>query len=347
MALFSAAALAAQAAPGAPPPLGRLVDVGGYKLHLNCTGRGSPTTMIVGAGYSFDWDLVQVPASRGGRVCSYDPAGAAWSDESSSPRTCDAHIAELHQLLDAAGIDDSLVLVGQSIGGVFARLYAARYPEHVAGMVVVDHAAVIRMRGPPVGTRGAAVPPASIVVGSGGKLPPGVVLGPGVKLPPGTVLPPPHGGAGNGESPYAALPPRDRALHEWADSRPSSESPREQRAMFDQCIAEADSIGARHERLLGDKPLVVIHLRMSDPGYAALQQRLLSMSSNSARIVADSSGHLIQIDRPDLVVHAIDMVRVALRSHGRAALRPRARRIEPEELTGVDRPVASRVQREP
>ena len=347
VAFCSGATLAAQAAPGSPPPVGRLVDVGGHKLHLNCTGRGSPTTMIVGAGYSFDWDLVQGPASRRGRVCSYDPAGSAWSDNSPTPRTCDAHITELLRLLDVAGIRDPLVLVGQSIGGVFARLYAARYPEHVAGMVIVDHAAVVRMRGPPVGTRGAAVPPASIVVGSGGKLPPGVVLAPGVKLPPGTVLPPPNGGAGNGESPYAALPPRDRALHQWADSRPSSESPREQRAMFDQCIAEADSIGARHERLLGNKPLVVIHLRMSDPGYAALQQRLLRMSSNSARIVADSSGHLIQIDRPDLVVHAIDMVRVALRSHGRVVSRPRARRIEPDEPPGIDRPVANRVQREP
>lgn len=275
--------------------------------------------MIVGAGYSFDWDLVQAPASRGGRVCSYDPAGAAWSDASSSPRTCDAHIDELHQLLDAAGIDDSLVLVGQSIGGVFARLYAARYPEHVAGMVIVDHAAVIRMRAPAVGTRGAAVPPASVIVGPGGKLPQGVVLAPGVKLPPGAVLPPPNGGTDNGESPYAALPPRDRALHEWADSRPSSESPRAQRAMFDQCIAEADSIGARHERLLGNKPLVVIHLRISDPGYAALQQRLLRMSSNSAAIVADSS--------------------LVLRTHGR--------RVQPEKPPIVDRSIVHRVQREP
>lgn len=304
LALCCVSALRAQGTAGTPPPLGRLIDIGGYRLHLYCTGRGLPTTLIVGATYSFDWDLVQSAASRDGRVCSYDPAGSAWSDESPLPRTCDAHIDELHRLVNAAALDDRLVLVGQSIGAVFARLYAARYQQHVAGMVIVDHAAVIRMTGAPVGSRGTAV------------LPPGVVLAPGVKLPPGVILPPANPASGNSDMAFQALPPRDRTLHEWASTRPSSMSAREQRAMFDECLAEADSISARRERPLGDIPLVVIHLRIPDAGYHALQQRLLHMSSNSARLVADSSGHLIHVDRPDVVVHAIDMVRAAARAHG-------------------------------
>src|SRR5437879_13804502 len=63
-----------------PPPIGTLVDVGGYKVHLYCNGTGSRTVVIVGAGYSFDWGLVQPEVAGFTRVCSYDHSGTAWSD---------------------------------------------------------------------------------------------------------------------------------------------------------------------------------------------------------------------------------------------------------------------------
>jgi len=64
----------------APQPLGRLVDVGGYRVHVYCVGNGSPTVVITGAGYSFDWGLVQPEVAKFTRVCAYDHSGIAWSD---------------------------------------------------------------------------------------------------------------------------------------------------------------------------------------------------------------------------------------------------------------------------
>ena len=65
----------------APPPLGTLVDVGGYRIHLYCTGEGTPTVVIVGAGFSFDWGLVQPEAAKFTQVCAYDHSGIGWSDD--------------------------------------------------------------------------------------------------------------------------------------------------------------------------------------------------------------------------------------------------------------------------
>src|SRR4051812_2709857 len=85
----------------APSPLGGLIDVGGYRLHLLCSGRGAPTiVLIAGAGdYSFDWSLIQPALSKETRVCSYDRAGFAWSDVGPNPRTMLQEAFELHLLL--------------------------------------------------------------------------------------------------------------------------------------------------------------------------------------------------------------------------------------------------------
>src|ERR1700686_2826857 len=83
-------AVCAGAAPSsAPKPPGRLVDLGGHKLHVNCTGKGTPTVVIEnGLGdFSFDWILVQGKVSSFSRVCTYDRAGYAWSDPGPQPRT--------------------------------------------------------------------------------------------------------------------------------------------------------------------------------------------------------------------------------------------------------------------
>ena len=300
LAIVTSVAHAQGAAQSSYPPLGSLVDVGGYRLHLYCTGSGSPTVIITGAGYSFDWGLVQPELARESRVCSYDPAGSAWSDPPPHPPSCDDHVAELHRLLVRAGVHDKLVLVGHSIGAVFARLYAERYPSDVAGLVVVDHAAVIQM----TGTSGSVV---------AGQLPPGVVLGRGVTLPPGAQISPPKY---EDDPSFKRLPPLNRALHEWADALPSTESPRAQRTRFDQCFAMIDSLDAHRTHPLGAKPLVVISLPLRVTGYVDLQHRLLGLSSNSVQMVADSSGHLIPLDQPSLVIRAVHDVTNAVRAHG-------------------------------
>src|SRR5208282_2624656 len=99
----------------APEPLGKLVDVGGYRVHLYCTGTGSPTVVIVGAGYSFDWGLVQPEVAKFTQVCSYDHSRIAWSDDGPKD-SCSLRVGEVHTALRNTGINGSYVLVGHSLG---------------------------------------------------------------------------------------------------------------------------------------------------------------------------------------------------------------------------------------
>jgi pimeloyl-ACP methyl ester carboxylesterase len=121
-------------------PPGQLVDIGGYKLHIHCTGKGSPT-VILDAGrvaFSSHWGWVQPEIAKTTRVCAYDRAGYGWSDPGPEPRTGLQMTRELHALLQSADIDGPYVLVGHSMGGIYAMFYATGYPDEVAGIVLVD-----------------------------------------------------------------------------------------------------------------------------------------------------------------------------------------------------------------
>jgi len=124
------------------PAPGQLVDVGGYKLHLNCQGSGSPT-VILDAGlndFSLSWSRVQPDVAAFTRVCVYDRAGLGWSEAGPLPRTSQTMVEELHTLLQNAGITGSYVLAGHSFGGINMRLYAHHYPQDVVGLLLVDAA---------------------------------------------------------------------------------------------------------------------------------------------------------------------------------------------------------------
>ncbi|UCH60998.1 MAG: alpha/beta hydrolase, partial [Anaerolineales bacterium] len=122
------------------PAPGQLVDVGGYKLHINCMGQGSPTVILeAGWGdYSATWTYVQPEVAKTTRVCSYDRAGYGWSEPNSHPRTANAEVEELHTLLVNAKVQGPYVLVGHSLGGMLMRVYAHNYPDEVVGMVLLD-----------------------------------------------------------------------------------------------------------------------------------------------------------------------------------------------------------------
>jgi len=122
------------------PAPGQLVDVGGYKLHINCMGEGSPTVILEAgwADYSATWAYVQPKVAKTTQVCSYDRAGYGWSDPSPHPRTASWRADELHTLLVNANVQGPYVLVGHSLGGMLVRVYAHNYPDVVAGMVLVD-----------------------------------------------------------------------------------------------------------------------------------------------------------------------------------------------------------------
>lgn len=122
------------------PPPGRLVDVGGFRLHIHCTGADGPTVILeAGMGLSsLEWSRVQPQIAHFARVCAYDRAGYGWSDPSPAPRTSHVMAQELHRLLVNAGVPGPYILVAHSFGAFTARLYAREHPDEVAGMVLVD-----------------------------------------------------------------------------------------------------------------------------------------------------------------------------------------------------------------
>ena len=132
--------IATERAERAYPPPGEMVGIGGYSLHIDCVGRGSPTVVLdAGLGeMSAQWVMVQREVSDTTRVCAYDRAGMGWSEMGPEPRDARQITGELHALLEGAGIEGPYVLVGHSFGGLYMQTYAARYPDEVAGMALVD-----------------------------------------------------------------------------------------------------------------------------------------------------------------------------------------------------------------
>ena len=123
-----------------PAPPGQIVDIGTTKLHLNCTGAGSPAVVLESGfpGSSLDWSLVQPVTARFTRVCSYDRAGFGWSEAGKAPRSSQQIAEDLATLLSRANVTAPYVLVGHSLGGLYVRAFASKFPERVAGMVLVD-----------------------------------------------------------------------------------------------------------------------------------------------------------------------------------------------------------------
>ncbi len=123
----------------APP--GRMVEVDGHKLHLNCTGSGSPTVIFEsgsGMNASLQFVLIQPELAKSHRVCTYDRAGMMWSERRDGTPSAVQIADDLHSLLENASEPPPYVMVGYSLGGLFIRVYAHQYPQDVAGMVFVE-----------------------------------------------------------------------------------------------------------------------------------------------------------------------------------------------------------------
>ncbi len=115
-------------------------DVNGHRLYLDCRGQGSPTVVLHnGLGeVAASWARIVAQVDTSTRVCAYDRAGQGWSQETSSAQDGVTAAKDLHKLLSIAGEHSPYVLVGHSIGGTYALTYASRYPQEVAGMVLLD-----------------------------------------------------------------------------------------------------------------------------------------------------------------------------------------------------------------
>jgi pimeloyl-ACP methyl ester carboxylesterase len=117
-----------------------MIDVGGRRLYIECTGSGGPAVILqAGLGASSSsWARVAPAVAETTTVCSYDRAGHGRSDEAAAPQDGIALATDLHTLLERAGVAGPYVIVGHSSGGPYVRVFAARYPDQVAGMVLLD-----------------------------------------------------------------------------------------------------------------------------------------------------------------------------------------------------------------
>jgi len=325
-----AASVVAQDQP-IPPPFpapGKLIDVGGWRLHLNCTGeaRAGQPTVILEAGigdFSVEWSLVQPDVAKFARVCSYDRAGDGWSDLGPHPRTMSQIVYELHTLLDKASVKPPLVLVGHSYGGVLVRLYASTYPADVVGMVLVEAGDDNPRRMLPNGKRARS---ADFVKG---EPIPAVQVSHPLRMSdiPPEALRQMKAGAQQlamhpNEPPRDKLPSDAQRMRAWALARvehvAAGVNPYEHEE-----LAAMRAERAKREHPLGDLPLIVLTRGVSEEdgpdgkAFAAEHRQehaaVAALSRKGKLIVATHSGHHVQIDEPELVIQAIRDVLTAAR----------------------------------
>ena len=329
--LACAAAVAnAQASSDSPPypPPGRLIDVGGWRLHLNCTGEWRPAqpTVILEAGlgdFSVEWSLVQPGVARYARVCSYDRAGDGWSELGPHPRTFRQIVYELHTLIERAGERLPFVLVGHSYGGWLVRLYQSTYPSQVAGLVLVEAGADNPWRLTPDGKL-----VRSSELATSQPIPPIKTAGPlrVSDIPPGALAQMRAGLTELSRNPNG--PPRDRLpteaqrMRTWAAGQlghiAAGVNPVEHEE-----LAALRAERAKAEHPLGDLPLVVITRGIPDetgPNAAAMEEEhrkehaaVARLSRRGQLVVAAHSAHHVQLQEPDLVVTIIQQVVSAAR----------------------------------
>jgi len=259
------------------PPPGRLYDVGGYRLHLYCTGpqdSGNPTVILdtMSGGTSANWGWIQPEIAQVTRVCSYDRAGRGWSEPSPHPKTLQQAVSDLHLLLQAAGIKSPYVLVGHSIGGIYMRQYTANYPGEVAGLVLIDTAHPDQfIRNPQLQAESDAYLRQSAIFPTLARL--GLFRF--------------YFATGN-EIDFAGLPKQqhDEVAAFWS-SPEYFDSQREEIIAGPGIFAEAHALGR-----VGDLPLAVVTRSENQPaGWAAMQDELAALSSNSIHITVPNSTH--------------------------------------------------------
>ena len=278
----------------ANPMPGQLIDVGGFKMHVDCTGQGTPVVILdSGLGDSYIWWRdVQPEIGKFVRVCSYDRAGMGYSETSPRPRTSRIFAEELHQLLHAARVPAPYVLVGHSMGGYDVRLYASLYRTEVAGMVLVDASHPDQLK---------RFPPGLHAMNAGW-----IREAEYLEITAPIGIPRLLGYCGD-----------DAAIRAAECTFRSARENAIERRTFRESAAQAAATGN-----LGDLPLVVVSHdperhdpslspdvdKATNDAFEQMQEELSRLSTRGTLVIARNSGHYIQLDRPDVVIDAVHKV---------------------------------------
>jgi len=275
---------------------GQLVDVGPYRLHLECTGSRGPTVILEpGAGGSAaSMGLIAPAVARDSRVCVYDRAGRGWSDPAASPPDGAQIATDLHNLLDRAHVPGPYVLAGHSFGGLYVRTYAAKYPEEVAALVLVDSTAANNkpVSQPKAGSYSVLKHVSSLVASTS-------------RLGLGRLL---------ADTSFSELPPEYRD-----DARATAATAKEMSGVLDEYgVANRSAPEAGTLRSLDAKPLVVLTAeRGNSEGWMADQNKTVTLSTNSLHRVVSGATHASFVENPDhaaAVTKAIHDVVVSVRT---------------------------------
>jgi pimeloyl-ACP methyl ester carboxylesterase len=318
-ALFASATLAAQQIDIGPAP-GRLIDVGGRRLHVNCTGpseRTGPTVILEAGASSFaiDWSLVQPEIARTSRVCSYDRAGSGWSDPRTDLETPARIVADLHAALAAVGEKPPYVLVGASAGGLYVRLYQLDYPDEVVGLVFVDPSTENRL---------------FTMYQQRGVLIASLTADQLLSTMPTTAIPVPSRAPQTG-SPFDKLPPDLYQLRIKIDQRLIASMPASVPAEVVREASEGQRAGlarllesrSRQDNPMRNVPVIVLTRGQNQTqGIAENHASLARVSTNSRHEVIATADHEIHLFTPSAVIQAIGDVVVAAKERRPLAVRP-------------------------
>lgn len=296
------------------PPPGRFVDVGGRRMHLVESGAGSPVVVLESgiAASCLNWTNIHAEVARFTRVCSYDRASLGWSDPTKTPRVTSRLVDELHELLKAANLPAPYVLAGHSYGGMLVRAYAAKYPDEVAGLVLVDplpprewmrpseeQARILRW-GVRLARRGALLARLGIVrvslrmLSAGGRTIPKLVA----RL-----------SSGQAESTLSRLVGEVQKMprETWPMIRAHWCQPKGFLAMSEYftSLPQSAAEAAACREPSPDIPVVVLSASNCTSAQLAEHAAMARHSSCGRHIVAEKSGHWIHLDEPDLVLDAV------------------------------------------
>lgn len=274
------------------PATGNFVEVNDKNIHFLCVGKNGPT-VVLDAGLSADlnwWRLVQDEVSKFTTVFSFDRPGYGWSDVGKNPRTSTRIVSELHDLLQAAQLKPPYILVGHSFGGANMRLYANTYPDEVVGLILVDACHEDQSFEENISELNIFGMLKNYLCNST-------------------------------FSHYIGI-------SRWymRENLDPFFSPLISQELRNIMIAKASSIKAlrvrdnemlylkesldqlkKSENTLSDKPLIVITAEETnkDPSWKIFQKELVGLSSIGKQIIAEKSSHMINVDRPEVIVSAI------------------------------------------